>query len=83
MLELIPNSKKDVRKEIPKIHMWVDEGNWLPVQQKFFEGSSGDYFLSRYRNLMKNLKIQGFDVQAGLAQGYERKRSRAGKAFRS
>ena len=57
VLELIPNSE-EVRKEIPKIHMWVDEASWLPLQQKFFEGSSGDYFLSRYRNLMKNLKIQ-------------------------
>ncbi len=56
VLELIPNSE-DVRKEITKIEMWVDEASWLPVQQKFFEGSSGDYFLSRYRNMMKNLKV--------------------------
>jgi outer membrane lipoprotein carrier protein len=56
LLELIPNSE-DVRKEISKIDMWVDTASWLPVQQKFYEGSSGDYFLSRYRNLMKNLKL--------------------------
>lgn len=56
VLELVPNSE-DVRKEITKIQMWVDEASWLPVQQKFFEGSSGDYFLSRYRNMMKNLKV--------------------------
>jgi outer membrane lipoprotein-sorting protein len=56
VLELIPNSE-DVRKEITKIQMWVDEASWLPVQQKFFEGSSGDYFLSRYKNMMKNLKV--------------------------
>jgi outer membrane lipoprotein-sorting protein len=68
VLELIPNSE-DVRKEIPKIHMWVDEGNWLPVQQKFFEGSSGDYFLSRYRNLMKNLKIQDSTFKADWPKG--------------
>ncbi len=57
LLELVPNSE-EVRKEISKIHMWVDEASWLPLQQKFFEGSSGDYFLSHYKNLMKNLKIQ-------------------------
>ncbi len=68
VLELIPNSE-DVRKEIPKIHMWVDEGNWLPVQQKFFEGSSGDYFLSRYRNLMKNLKIQDSQFKPDWPKG--------------
>jgi outer membrane lipoprotein-sorting protein len=56
VLELIPINE-DVRKEITKIHMWVDEASWLPVQQKFFEGSTGDYFLSRYKNMMKNLKI--------------------------
>jgi outer membrane lipoprotein-sorting protein len=56
VLDLVPTSE-DVRKQIAKIQMWVDESSWLPVQQKFYEGSSGDYFLSRYRNAMKNLKI--------------------------
>ena len=56
VLDLVPNAE-EVRKEITKIEMWVDEASWLPVQQKFFEGSSGDYFLSRYKNMMKNLKV--------------------------
>jgi outer membrane lipoprotein-sorting protein len=37
--------------------MWVDESSWLPVQQKFFEAGGGDYFLVKYSNMMKNLKI--------------------------
>jgi outer membrane lipoprotein-sorting protein len=37
--------------------MWVDESSWLPVQQKFFEAGGGDYFLVKYSNLIKNLKI--------------------------
>lgn len=56
LLELIPNNE-EFRKDINKIQMWIDEASWLPVQQKFFEGSSGDYFLSRYKKIMKNLKI--------------------------
>lgn len=56
VLNLVPNAD-EVRKEITKIEMWVDEASWLPIQQKFFEGSSGDYFLSRYKSMMKNLKI--------------------------
>ena len=56
LLDLVPHSD-DVRKQITKIRMWVDEASWLPVQQKFFEAGSGDYFLSRYKNVMKNLKI--------------------------
>jgi outer membrane lipoprotein-sorting protein len=56
VIELVPNAD-DVRKQITKIEMWVDEASWLPVQQKFFEAGSGDYFMSRYKSVMKNLKI--------------------------
>jgi outer membrane lipoprotein-sorting protein len=56
LLELAPKSE-EVRKQITKIQMWVDESSWLPVQQKFFEASGGDYFVVKYSNMMKNLKI--------------------------
>ncbi len=56
LVELVPRSD-EVRKQITKIVMWVDEASWLPVQQKFLETGSGDYTISRYRNVMKNLKI--------------------------
>jgi outer membrane lipoprotein-sorting protein len=57
ILELTPHSD-EVRKQIPKIQMWVDESSWLPIQQKFFEASgAGDYFLSHYTKVMKNLKL--------------------------
>ena len=56
VLELTPKSEQ-VRNQISKIQMWVDEASWLPVQQKFFEAGSGDYFLFHYTNQMKNLKV--------------------------
>jgi len=56
LLALAPKSE-DVRKQITKIQMWIDSSSWLPVQQKFFEASSGDYFIFKYSNMMKNLKI--------------------------
>ncbi len=56
LLELTPKSE-EIRKQITKIHMWVDESSWLPIQQKFFEAGGGDYFLVKYSNMMKNLKI--------------------------
>ncbi len=56
LLALTPRSE-DVRKQITKIQMWIDSSSWLPVQQKFFEAGSGDYFLFKYSNMMKNLKI--------------------------
>ena len=56
VLELTPKSE-DIRKQITKIQMWIDQSSWLPLQQKFFEAGSGDYFLFHYSNIMKNLKI--------------------------
>ncbi len=56
LLTLTPKSE-DVRKQITKIQMWIDSSSWLPVQQKFFEAGSGDYFLSKYSKMVKNLKI--------------------------
>ena len=56
ILELTPKSDQ-VRNQISKIQMWIDESSWVPVQQKFFETGSGDYFLSHYTNMVKNAKI--------------------------
>jgi len=56
VLTLTPKSE-EVRKQITKIQMWIDASSWLPIQQKFFEAGSGDYFLFKYSNMMKNLKI--------------------------
>jgi len=68
LVELVPRSD-EVRKQIMKIVMWVDEASWLPVQQKFVEAGSGDYFLSRYRNVMKNLKIGDGKFKADWPKG--------------
>ena len=56
VLELTPKSDQ-ARSQISRIRMWIDEASWLPVQQKFFETGSDDYFLSHYTHVMKNLKI--------------------------
>jgi outer membrane lipoprotein-sorting protein len=68
VLDLVPHSD-EVRKQIPKIRMWVDEASWLPVQQQFFEAGSGDYFLSRYKKVMKNLKIGDGKFKADWPKG--------------
>jgi len=56
VLELTPKSES-VARQISKIQMWIDEASWLPIQQKFYETGSGDYFLFHYKNMMKNLKL--------------------------
>lgn len=56
LLELTPKSQ-DVRNQISKINLWIDEATWLPAQQQFFETGSGDYFIVRYTNISRNVRL--------------------------
>jgi outer membrane lipoprotein-sorting protein len=56
VLELTPKSD-DVRAQITKIEMWIDEASWLPIQQKFYEATAGDYFEFHYTKIKENLKL--------------------------
>lgn len=56
LLELTPKSDK-VRDQISKIQIWLDESAWLPVQQKFFETGTKDYFIIHYTSVVRNAKI--------------------------
>ena len=56
LLELTPKSD-EVRNQLSKIQLWIDESTFLPAQQKFYETGSGDYFIIRYRNMARNVRI--------------------------
>jgi len=56
--------------------MWMDEASWLPVQQKFFEAGSGDYFLFHYTNEMKNLKVGDKEFKQDWPKGVTRVKPR-------
>jgi outer membrane lipoprotein-sorting protein len=56
LLELTPKSAQ-VRNQISKIHLWLDQSSWLPVQQKFYETGTNDYFIIRYSNIVRNAEI--------------------------
>jgi outer membrane lipoprotein-sorting protein len=56
LLELTPKSEQ-VRNQISKIHLWLDETSWEPLQQKFFETGTDDYFIVRYSNIARNARI--------------------------
>jgi outer membrane lipoprotein-sorting protein len=56
LLELTPKAEK-VRDQISKIHLWIDEATWLPIQQKFFETGTQDYFVIRYSDIVRNASI--------------------------
>ena len=55
-LQLTPKDD-EVRKEISRIDLWLDEATWVPAQQKFYETGSGDYFTVRYTNVTRNVPI--------------------------
>jgi outer membrane lipoprotein-sorting protein len=76
LLELTPKSDQ-VRKQIAKIQMWIDESSWLPIQQKFFETGSEDYLIFHYTNVMKNLKIGDSQFKQDWPKGVSRTKPRA------
>jgi len=75
VLELTPKSEQ-IRNQIIKIQMWIDEAAWLPVQQKFFEAGSGDYFLFHYINAMKNLPLGDVKFKQDWPKGVTRVKPR-------
>jgi outer membrane lipoprotein-sorting protein len=75
-IELTPKSDQ-MRKQIAKIQMWIDEASWLPIQQKFFESGSEDYLIFHYTNVMKNLKIGDNQFKQDWPKGVTRIKPRS------
>jgi outer membrane lipoprotein-sorting protein len=67
-LELLPKTD-DVRKQLSKIQLWLDESSWLPLQQQFFETGSGDYFIIHYRNITRNARLPDSDFKPHWPHG--------------
>ena len=70
-LELTPKSD-DVRQQIAKIDLWLDESNWLPVQQQFFEAGTDDYFIIHYSNIVANARIDENTFKPKWPKGTQR-----------
>jgi outer membrane lipoprotein-sorting protein len=70
-LELTPKSA-DVRKQITKILIWIDETTWLPAQQQFYEAGSEDYLLIRYTNVQRNAHISDNEFRPHWPKGVSR-----------
>jgi len=66
VLELTPKADQ-IRSQITRIQMWIDEASWLPIQQKIFESGSGDPLHQHD----EESQDQRFQVQAGLAEKRE------------
>jgi outer membrane lipoprotein-sorting protein len=70
LLELTPRSEKTTG-QLTKIHLWVSEESWLPVQQKFFQ-PGGDYFVARYTAVRVNRELPPSTFQIPGAKNAKR-----------
>lgn len=70
-LELTPKSD-NVRKQVTKIDIWIDETTWLPAQQQFFEAGSDDYLLIHYTNVQRNAVISDNEFKPHWPKGVTR-----------
>jgi outer membrane lipoprotein-sorting protein len=70
-LELTPRSD-DLRKQISKIELWLNEATWLTQQQEFVETGSGDYSTVRYSNMARNVSIPDSRFRAEWPKGVTR-----------
>jgi outer membrane lipoprotein-sorting protein len=68
LLELLPKTD-EVKKQLSKIRLWLDETTWLPVQQQFFETGSGDYFIIRYKNIARNPRLSDSEFKPHWPHG--------------
>ncbi len=56
VLDLTPKSEQ-VRNQIARIELWIDESGWLPLEQKFYEAGTQDYFTITYSNIVRNAAL--------------------------
>jgi len=68
LLELLPKTD-EVKRQLSKIQLWLDESSWLPAQQQFFETGSGDYFIIRYKNVSRNMRIPDVEFKPHWPHG--------------
>jgi outer membrane lipoprotein-sorting protein len=70
LLELIPR-EESLAAQLSKIHLWISEESWLPVQQKFFE-AGGDYSVARYSSVKVNRNLPSSSFQIHAAKDVKR-----------
>lgn len=67
-LQLIPKST-DVLKNLKKAELWISDTSGLPVQEKLFTSTSGDYELIAYSNVKLNPSLSDGDLKLKYPKG--------------
>jgi outer membrane lipoprotein-sorting protein len=56
--ELTPKSDK-LRASVSRVLLTIDEGSWLPLEQKVLRGDAVQYLELKYRHLSRNVSVDG------------------------
>ena len=66
LLELLPKTD-EVKRQLSKIQLWLDESTWLPAQQQFYETWIGRLFHHPLQEYRAQRADSRFAVQTALA----------------
>jgi len=67
-LQLIPKSP-DVLKNLKKAELWIGQTNGLPLQEKLYTSSSGDFQLVKYSNMKLNPSLSDGSLKLNPPKG--------------
>ncbi len=56
LLELTPKQEA-ARALVSKIHLWISQSTWLPIQQRAFQGGPDSFVEVRYTQFASNVNI--------------------------
>jgi len=67
-LQLIPRSP-DILKNLKKAELWIGQSSGLPVQEKLYTSTGGDYELVTYSEMKLNPQLSDGDLKLKLPKG--------------
>jgi len=70
-LELIPKSK-EMLEHLVKVELWISDTAGVPVQQKLYWKTDGDYWLATYTNMKMNPNLPDSAVRLNLPKGVKK-----------
>lgn len=69
-LQLIPKAP-DQRRQLSKVNLWISTSLGIPVRQKFWTGTAGDYKELTYSDVKLNPSLSDKDLQLKTPKGVQ------------
>jgi outer membrane lipoprotein-sorting protein len=68
VLELTPKNEK-LRQQLSSIRLWIDQSNWLPVQQRMHHGDADSNLTVTYKDFSRNVPIDSAQFKPKWPKG--------------